>query len=83
MEATIDQVFEWGEELGRKAKEIFGSHRVEVSLQTFFDMQKRCSRIEIKDEDCRFLPAPQPLNSISVYINPEVPDGIVRGCARQ
>lgn len=80
MEATVDQVFEWGDELAFKAKEIFGSHHVEVSPQTFSDMRERCFQIDMKNEAYRFRPAPQSMNSISVHINPEVPDGIVRGC---
>jgi hypothetical protein len=77
MDATVDEVFSWGDDMGRKAKDRFGCHFVSVSMTTFSEIKERCARIDSDNEAHRF-PDSKPLNSISITVRDGIPDGIMR-----
>lgn len=76
---TVDDVFKWGDELGRKAKEVFGGHFCDVSNQTFSDIKKRCDKIDV-DNSAYMYPPRKHLNLITLHVVTDVPDGLVRQC---
>lgn len=79
---SIDEVLAWGEELGRKAKEVFGGWHVDVSHQTFSDLRARCDLREREELGAaRFLNhLPVPINGIVVHVVEGLPDGLLFPC---
>ena len=79
-DATIDEVFTWREDFGRKAKEVFGGHRVDVSPLTLFSLRLRCDKIERESDPFFAYISGPPFNGIHVHVVSYVPDGIIRPC---
>jgi hypothetical protein len=68
----IDEVFTWKEDFGKKAKEAFGGHNVDVSPQTFSDLKQRCDLIERDDNpyfERRIVQPSVPFNGINVHVS--------------
>jgi hypothetical protein len=87
-DVSIEEVFTWRDEFGVKAKEAFGGWNVGVSPQTYSDLKQRCDRLD-REVDPFFEHVlsllPVPLNGIRIHMvkTGEVPDGMLRGCARK
>ena len=80
-EITVDDLFEWGDDLALKAKQTFGTHALAVSNRTFLIIRERCFMREV--EAASYLSPPRShINSVTISVVDGVPDGIIRGLGR-
>lgn len=69
---TVDELFSWRDELGKKAFEHFGRrHRAYVSPQTYEDIRERCL-MRCFCEHC-----PPSMNNLELGIIDGLPDGLL------
>lgn len=79
-DVTVDEIFEWKDEFGFKAKETFGSHCCDASPKTFSDMKARCDVIASREIDILRVRHEPPLNGIMIHMVPGIPDGFIVPC---
>lgn len=83
-EVTIEEIFTWGEDFGRNAKEAFGGHYCDCSSQTFSDLKERCVREEIARWpyfNAPLVTLPTPWNGVQIHVAKEVRDGVLVACS--
>ena len=79
-DVTIDEMFTWREDMGRQAKEAFGSHVAYANSATYAEVKAKTDVVEKGSNN--FTSRPQwlpPLNGFTIYIDDSIPDGILRG----
>lgn len=82
---TIDEFFSFrdGPEgtFAKQCFDAFDGHNCYCSMKTFSEIKERCDVIERKQQAWMnpIVCDVPPLNSVSIYVDDSVPDGILRG----
>lgn len=76
MDVTVDEVFKWRDLTGFMGREVFGRRGAHANAKTYEELKRRCDMVVPATD--MLLPAG--INSFSVHVAEDVPDGFLRPC---